>query len=322
MYKGVNRKLQIGVETTYGSLAAMDTVLNYTSESLKVTADKKEEETLLVSKFAKAFSLNGLSVAGDTELILKPENLNTLKYGFYEAAAPVAVVADSVFKHTLVAIPQGTDQSSASILVDRGASVIGYTGLILSSLKLEGKAGEPIKATFSWKGQKELDAQALETTLVNPSLSSFMTFGGSLAVNGIDINGLVQSATVEIDLGLDDPGKTQGSGLYSLEPLHGEKTGSFDISVYWDDDIDTIRTALAKADAYGSVVLAWQSSALIATGYPYKLQITCPKVSVSDCSPSISSKDRMTAKISGKVTEYGDCEPITIETWDARSTKY
>ena len=321
MYKGVNKKLQIGPEGTYGTLATMDTVLNYTSESLKVSADKKEEDTLLVAKFAKAFALNGLSVAGDAALILKPENLKVFKYGFYEAADPTSV-ATGVYKHTLVAIPQGVAQTPASILVDRGASVIGYVGLMLSSLKLEGKAGEPIKATLSWKGQKELDDQTLATALSDPSLASFMTFDGTLSVNGTDINGLVQSASIEFDIGLDDPGKTQGSGLYSLQPLHGEKVGKFDIGVYWDNEIDTIRKALAKKDAYGAINLAWQSPALIATGYPYKFAVSCPAVSISDCTPSISSKDRLTAKIAGNVTENGGAEGVTIEIWDGSSTKY
>jgi|GEM_PF-5542109 len=321
MYKGVNKVLQIGPESVYGTLAKMDSVLNYTSESLKANVDKKEEETLLVSKFAKALSLNGISVSGDTALILKPENLKILKYGFLEAADPTSV-ATGVYKDTLVALPQSASQQPASILIDRGASIVGYVGLILSSLKLEGKAGEPIKATLSWKGQQELDDQALASGLATPSLESFSTFEGTISIGGTDINGLVQSISAEFDMGLDDPGKTQGSGLYSLEPLHGEKTGKFEVTAYWDDAIDSIRKAFAKKDAYAEVALSWQSPALIATGYPYKIGITCPKVSIQDSATSIASKDRLTAKIEGNVTENSGSEGVTIEICDGTSAKY
>jgi len=320
-FYGVGKKLQIGPEASFGTLATMEDQLNYLSESLKLVVSKEAEESLLAEKTVNALNVKGYSVEGDVKVNAKPENLRSIfKYAFYEAAAPTEVTT-GVYKHTLVLLPQGQAQKSASIIVDRGAAVKAYLGLILTALKFEGQAKEQIGVTLSFKGKGVEQDGSLLGTLDDPSLSTFNALNGTISFAGVTITD-VTNASLEIDEGADEGEATYGSGLYNNQALHGLKVVKLSVDAYYNAQSETIRESFFKQDAYVAVVLAWQSAAEIETGYPFKIQFTMPKVAVSPMDPAVSGKDVIKLTIEGQATGNGGSEPLTVEVWDDIATVY
>jgi hypothetical protein len=318
-YTGIGLKLQIGPETTWGTLADPDMNLNYLSHTLKETVTKESEESLLASTTVNALNVNGYSVSGDIELNLKPENLPILKYGFKEPADPTSV-ASGVHKHTLHLLGPKDEQKSFSAIVDEGPKVVGFTGLIPDSYEFSGDAKKPISLKISVKGRAEVSA-TLDETLDDPSLSTFTAISGVVGIGGSSIEGITK-ASVTISESLDEGEATYDSGLYNNKATHGLKEVKTDIEGFYNTTTSTIEETDYRGDVYVAEQITWVSPSMIATGYPYKIVFTLPKVSITDASQSGSGKDTKKITLQGQATGNGGSIPLTIEIWDSVATKY
>ena len=319
-YTGIGSKFQIGDETTYGTLPEMDMTLNYLNESLKLEVKKEDEETLLAGKTINGVNINGYDVSGDFTVNLKPENLSFFKYFLKEEAAPT-MVSTGYYKHTLTFYNPTDEQPSFSATIDRKAKVVAYTGLLASSVSIQGDARSPISVKVSVKGQgKEVDGTISET-LEDPALESFNAIGGSVSIKGSVINDIT-SASIEIDESLDDGAPTYGSGLYNNKHQHGRKIAKPTFDCYYNSATSPIREADYKGNTYIANYIEWVSRSEVSAGNPYKIRFTMPKVSINEASPTVSGKDVIKLTISGNATSNASTEPLTVEIWDNVATKY
>ena len=323
MSMGINKKLQAGQESTYGTKASTLTdSMSYLSESFKFDVEKKAEDSLMVSKTVNGYQVFKYSTSGDFNGILKPDNVGfLLKQALKEPSNPTLKAATTgVYKHSFVGLDIQDVQSSATYTIDRGATVKAYTGCLLDSLKLDSSAGDFVKYTASFKGKDEV-AGTINSGLTNPSKDAFVFTSATISVGGASLT-KVSDFSFSYSNALDEGTQTNGTGMYASMPLHGEKAISIDLTAEYDSATETIREDNFKAGAYAEVILTFTSPDTIETDEPYTVTITMPKVSINTADANVSGKDRIVIKLSGVATENGGVEPLTVDYYSEKTAKY
>lgn len=320
---GINKKLQIGNETEYGTLVPMTENLNYLNESIKLEVEKGSEESLIAGKAISGVDVLAYKVSGSVELNLKPENAGrVLARALGKEPTNPALKADTtgVYEHTLVGVKAGEVLPSFDITVDRGIAIKAYTGLVVESISFKVGAKETVKLTLNVKGKAEVPG-TLNNALEIPELSAFRFVGGKVTVDGTNY-GKVTSLTWDYNNGLDDGFYTISSGMYAEKPEHSLKTSEISFEAEYDNSSEALRENKYIAGNYASIEFEFESKALIEIGEPYKIKVTMPKVSISEASVNVGGKDRIMISVKGVATENGGVEPTTVVVTDDVATKY
>jgi len=320
---GKNAKLQLAIETTYGTLKVPTVAIKHTSESLKLEIDSKSEDTLIGGKVSTGFDIMGFAVSGDVSAYARPEVIGyLLGLAMGAEAAPVLVDGSAAaYQHdfTLIGSDAADILPSASITVDRKVAVKGYTGCKCNSMGIEISQGDYVKLSMSFKGKSE-EAGALQA-LATPTLKAFKFVQGTVKVNGAAA-AYVTGAKIDLSNNLDDGGKTLGSGLYNSEYEHQDREVKISMDVNYIAAVETVRENYFKTGATIALDLEFESSENIEAGYPYSLAISAPLVNITDLSPAVSDTGKLTTTIEGICLENDANEPITISVIDSKDTEY
>ena len=96
---GQDAKLQIGLESSWGTAVVPTVAIDFTSESLKYIPNLISENALIGRKTVGRVDKTGEKVAGGFSMILKPDNVGMLlgaALGSEASAALAAAVAERV----------------------------------------------------------------------------------------------------------------------------------------------------------------------------------------------------------------------------------
>ncbi len=320
---GKNSKLQLGFESAYGTAVTPTAQINHTSESLKLEVSSKSEETLIGGKTYVSKDIMGWSVTGDVSSYARPEEIGYILGLTMGTEAEAALVDGSsgAYEHvfTLIGSSESDALPSATIVIDRKAAVKAFTGIKADSLSLDITAGDYLKATVGLKGKTE-EAGTLQS-LSRSTLKALKFVSGSASINGSSV-AYITGAKIDISNSLDDGGQTLGSGLYNAEYSHADRDIKVNLDVNYNSAVETLRENYFKEGDTIAVVLNFESSETIETGYPYSMTVTMPLVFINDLNPVISDKGTITASIDGTALEDDSNEPITISIVDSISSEY
>jgi hypothetical protein len=131
---GIGTSLGIGKEASYGTIntgAEATKLLNFISESIKLSVERKEEESLLASTSAGSQDIMGHKVAGDFAVIAKPDELGylfALALGAESVGAAEDAYATGSWKHTFVPCSSTATLPSFTTHVDRKQAKKSFVG--------------------------------------------------------------------------------------------------------------------------------------------------------------------------------------------------
>lgn len=320
-YTGTGATLQIGKESSWGSAVAGAKNVNMTSESIKVNADKKVEDTLIASVAPSSRLLMALDVSGSFSGILKPEfagYLLHLAVGGTDTVAANTPVSGA-YTHSIVAATAGGTLPAFTAIVDRRAGVRKYSGCKMDSFSLEAAAGDFVKYTANIKAKDESSGSLAGLSAL--SLSSFKTVNATLTMAGTTY----AAKNVKLNIGnkLEDQGQTYGSGLYKGEPIHGTREITVDVDLNYEASTDTVfDTNYITDTVLATVVLTLYSPSYVTGTTPYAVTITLANVAVTNIERNVGGSGLLTAKISGQATSVSTTAPITVAVVDATSAAY
>jgi len=235
---GSGATLQIGKESAWGTAAAGAKIIDFTSESIKLAPDKKVQDSLIASKAAPAKDLMGLLAQGDTAFVLRPEYAGFLfkaMLGGTDTVAAGSPVAGAN-THTIPLADANGVLPSYTLIIDRKAAVKKYAGCKVSSWSLDAKVGDYVKGSISWMGK---DESVGSLAALSPlALQAFKVVSATCTIGGTSYD--VKSVSLKGDNKLEDVGQTFTSGLYHLEPIHGQRELTVDVEMNYDSAVETL----------------------------------------------------------------------------------
>lgn len=318
--QGQGSKLQIGLETAWGTKVAPTVNIGYVSESMKWIPNYKEEDTLVGGITTGRMDKFGSKVEGDVNFIVHPENVGWLLWAHFGAEG-TATASGSAYTHAFTHVTAGTSNSlpKFTMVIDRIIAAHAFTSCKSDTLKLSAKVNDYLRATFSLRGYSE-------TTSSIVALSDSVTRGLKFHHGAVSIAG---SATVDItsfDLtdsnGLDNDHYVMNGSAYMAEIEPNNRSITATAEVLYDTAQNAFRSSYFVAGTPCSVIVTFTSDEMAAGTDPYKLTITLPNCYITDASPTVSGPDRLRYTMALTATHQSSTTPITVTVQDGRATKY
>lgn len=320
---GRDAKLQIGVETTWGTAVTPTAEVAFNSEDLRLNLGYISEDALVGAKTQGQMDIGSEKVEGGFQFIAKPDDY----FGIILAAAlgseatAAQVDTTTAYDHVFTPLAGGTSSSLPHItaVVDRKTGVFGYSSCKINSLELSAQKGDYLRGTVSVVGYDEV-SDALES-LTAPTTKAFKFSHGSITIDGTPYDE-IEGVSWSYNNNLENDLQTLGSGanMAEIEPQAREITVSLD--VLDSSDLDTMRTNKFKAGSTADVVLTFESDETIEAGYYYTLTLDMPLCYITEDNPTVSGPERLRHSISLTATEDASNEAVTVTLRDDSSSDY
>lgn len=325
MITGNNAKLQIGVESTYGTAVTTTQEIQFISESLRRNLNKKDEGVLTGGRATSKVATLSKSTGGNISILARPDDIGYLLGCLLGVEGTPAQISPSTtaYKHTFTALDVADDSRLPSLTakIDRINDIFVYNGVKIDSISFSAQPEDFLKLDVSLFGQAEAGSGSL-ATLSPSTLKAFRFAWGSLSYNSGTIADIT-SIKLNYNNNLVKNVQTTGSGYYFYEPDPAARDIQVELEALYNTDVADFETAYGD-DSLAELVLTFTSEeeADDANNIPYKLTITLPNVQITDCVANISSPDAVKAQIKAKAVEDGTDELITVELQNLRSTAY
>jgi len=318
--QGSGSKLQIGLESTWGTKVAPTVNIGYTSETMKLIPNYKEEDTLVGAKTTGRMDTFGKKVEGDVNLIVHPDTIGWLLWEHFGAEGN-ATADGSAYTHafTHVAAGAATSLPHFTMVIDRIVSAYAFVSCKSDQMKLSCKVNDYLRATFTLRGHSEVNSTIV--TLSDSTTKGLKFSHGSVTVGGAsyaEVTGfdLTDSNNLENDLYV-----MNGSAyMMEIEPNARSTTGTME--VLYSSTTEGTRSSYFLTATPCSVVLTFTSDEEAATDAPYQLTITMPNCYFTDASPNVNGPERLRQTLNFTASQQSGTEAITVTLRDARSTKY
>lgn len=318
---GSGAAIHFGKESEYGTAVAGTHIINFTSEGIKVNAEKADEGNLLASVSPTSRDLMALTVDGNISFILRPEFAGALfkaAFGGTDEVTADSPIAGAT-KHTIGLVAANGTLPSYTVIVNRKVSVKKYSGVKIDSLQLDAAAGDYVKGQITVKGKDETTGEL--ATLDPLSLQSFRCVGATLKLAGETYD--VSSSSFNISNALQDAPQTYASGLYSGEPVQGVREITIDFEIPYSDSIDTLSESYLKTEAsLASAELTFKSPSMITGSTPYQITIKMNNIAITDVTSNVGGSGIITSSVSGIALAVGSTAPATVEIIDDTTTAY
>lgn len=313
-YTGTGASAQFGKESVFGTSVVPTSLINLTSESMKLTVNKSDEGSLLASKTAMSRDLLDVTVDGSIDFILRPEFAGLL---FQSALGGSDTVTDNsvtgYFDHTINLAAVSSDLPSITVVIGRKAAVKKYAGCTISTLSLDCAANDYVKGTIEVKGVNEEEGTL--ATLASYTIPSYRCTSATFTVGGTSYD--ISSSSFKIDNALEDAPKTYSSGLYASQPQHGIRSTTISFDMPYSNSVETLKSTLLTTETNSAIVLTFTS-----TDSNYKIKITMPNVAIDSCTNNVTGTGVITASLSGVALSSGSTEPLSVVITDATQTAY
>lgn len=318
---GRDSKLQVGLESSWGTPVSTTVQLPFTSESLAYIPNYIEEDALVGAKTSSRMDVSGVKTEGDLSMLVKPDAIG-LMLGATLGEETVTDVSSTVHEHAFTPVAGGTSGSlpNVTLAVDRKVSIFRYISQKINEMSLESEVNDYLRSTFSLIGYDEAEVGSM-ASLSQPTKRAFQFTDGSITVDGssfVDVTSL--SLTYGNSLEDDLYTMQSGDNMKEIEPQGREITSSIDV-LYSSETNDT-RTNKFKTGTTASVVITFKSTEEIEVGTNYELKIEMPLCYITEANPQVGGPERITQSLSLKATEDDSNEAITITLTDGQSTKY
>lgn len=320
MINGNSVVLQLGEETTYGTVVTPDAQVKISSESYKPAYNKAEEGLATGGRGSGKVQTMGISVDGGFSTLLRPDMGNILKWLCGVSASPVA--EGDGYKHVFTAIGTGLNDSlpSFSTVIDRKAGVFAYTGCKVNSASFSAASGDYVKLDVTVNAKNEATG-TLNTSATPSSLKAFRFAGGKVKINNTSVAD-VTNIKLDYNNNLSTGVQTTETGNYYLEPECGTRQITASLELIYSASAETIRSQLYKTDDTFALVLEFTSDEEIATGENYKLTVAMPCCQCSDADANMGGLDTLSQNMTVNVVDNLSDELITFTLINDDSTQY
>jgi len=320
---GRDAKLQIGVETTWGTSVTPTAEVAFNSEDLRLSLGYISEDALVGAKTKGQMDIGSEKVEGGFQFIAKPDDYFgiILAATLGDEATAAQVDTSTAYDHVFTPLAGGTTTSLPKItaVVDRKTGVYGYSSCKVSSLELSAQKGDYLRGTVSVVGYDE-ESSSL-ASLTAPTTKAFKFSHGTITVDSTEYDE-IEGVSFSYNNNLENDLQTLGSGanMAEIEPQAREITMSLD--VLDSTDLASLRTSKFKAGATADVVLTFTSEETIEAGYYYTLTIDMPLCYITEDNPSVSGPERLRHSVSLTATEDSSNEAVTVTLRDDNSSDY
>ncbi len=327
-FSGNDTKLQIGLESTYGTGVTPTVQLEFLSESLHQTNTSVESDALVGGVTTPYYIRVGSKVEGDTSIEIHPDKIGELLYAALGVEGDASLVSGalSTYEHAFTPVKGGTSLPSLTAVVDKKADVFSYTGLKVDSLSLDTDAGSLLTSTISMIGQKENSGQSVETLSVsalNPfnfnDMKIYFGTAGSVAATNL---GEATSMSFSYSNNLENDLYVADGTEYMSEIDYQQREITLDVESLYNDDTNAYRESNFKTGDKLSVRVEFTHPTEVESGYNYKLIIDMLNCVITDAPNDISGAERITIPLSIKALEANGDQAITITVNDDLSSKY
>ncbi len=172
-----------------------------------------------------------------------------------------------------------------------------YTGCKVDSFSLEGAAGDYVKFTVSVKAKDESTGSLASLSAL--ALQSFKTVNATLTLGGTTYDS--KSVKFNLKNNLQDVGQTYGSGLYNLEPIHGQREATVDIDLNYGSDTETLFDTNYVTDTkIASIVWTLKSPSVVTGSTNYTVTITLNNVAITSVERNVNGAGVLVAKVSDR----------------------
>ena len=314
-YTGTGSRLQAGKEASFAQAAGPTTLVDLTSESIKVAVEKGDEGSLLGSKTATNRDLLAVTVEGSVSFILRPESAGLILHAALGGEDTCTQVGDSdSYTHTITLCDVNEALPSLTIAVDRKAAIKRYAGCTISTLSLDCAAGDYVKGSMDIKGTTE-ESGTINAALKGFSIPSYRCTNATFTVNGTTFD--ITSASMKIDNALESAPRTYASGLYAGQPQHGKRTVTINFEIPYSSEVETLKGSYLTSEENASVELTFSSPK-----EGHSITVTLSHVAIGEVSANIGGTGILSSSISGEALSVGEAEPVTVVITDKISTPY
>ncbi len=318
--QGSGSKLQIGLETDWGTKVAPTVNIGYTSETMKFIPNYKQEDTLVGAKTTGRMDLFGKKVEGDINLIVHPDNVGWLLWEHFGAEGD-ATADGSAYTHAFTHVAAGASTSLPhfTMVIDRIVSAYAFVSCKSNQMKLDCKVNDYLRATFSLRGYSEANSTIVE-------LSDSATKGLKFSHGAVEVAGSPYAEVTSFSLtdnnNLEDDLYVMNGSAYmiEIEPNARETTGTME--VLYSATTEGTRSSYFLTGTVCSVIVTFTSDEEAATDKAYQLTIALPNCYITDASPNVGGPERIRQTLNFTASEQSATEAITVTLRDARATKY
>lgn len=317
---GTGSKLQIGLESDWGTKVAPTVNIGYTSESMKFIPNYKQEDTLVGAKTTGRMDIFGRKVEGDINLIVHPDNIGWLLWEHFGAEGD-ATAAGSAYTHAFTHVAPSSSASlpNFTMVIDRVVSAFCFTSCKSASMKLSAKVNDYLRATFSIRGYNEVTSSIV-------TLTDSATRGIKFSHGAVTLAGSAYAEVTSFDLddnnNLENDLYVMNGSAYMIEIEPGMRETTGNIEVLYSSTTEGTRATYFKTGTVCSAVITFTSDEMVAGTDPYKLTITLPNIYITDASPQVGGPDRIRQTLAFTASQQSGTEAITVTLQDGKATKY
>lgn len=302
---GVGSVLQAGVQSSWGTSVAPDTLINMTSEGINLTINKESEGSLLGSKTEQSRDLTSIRVDGSVSTILKPEFAEFI----FKQALGIETTGTNLKRYTLA--NPGVDLPLSTFVLRRGGEETSkwnektYPDITITSISIEATAQQYVTCDLNIVGTKELNAEqtgAQELDNLSFTKGSYRCTSASLVFGDAGTNPTagstcfpVESTTITIDNGVTESPATYCSGFYAERPIMGQRTVNVSFTIPYNVLTENFREAYYKSEHEVAFKLKFTSK----DSPDEYVEIFMPKVALTNGSGNVGGAELIDCSFEG-----------------------
>ncbi len=306
MIYGNSGRVQIGLETVeYGTAGTMTNQIQIKSESLKYEPNKKNEGVLTGGKTGGKVYTMSKGASGNLTLNVRPDELGYflgLAFGVEDSTPNLVLGSTGAYEHTFT--PTDSALKSATIKVDRVASVVQYPGAVVNTLAFKAAPEDYLTLDIGFLCKTEEASTAITPISLSP-LQPIKFYHGSVKIEGVEVADITN-----LSFNYDNKAEklfTTETGAFMREPEVGVREAKMELEVLYSADSEEYRTDYFLADATFEIEFQFISDEEIETGFPYSWTVNIPVAQIQESTPAnLSGPDKMMQTLSVVAVDPAD----------------
>jgi Phage tail tube protein len=322
---------QVGMkkETTYGTRAVPTEFYEFVSEGGTRNIRYLESRQLRAGRFFQSGPRRVVTTR-DAEFSMSGEVPNKgfgsiLDLGHGNTVTPVVQGATTAYLQTHNWTNDPTKSATFQVAkpsTNGTANPFDYTGCMLSGLTLGCEVDGWLTFDATFDAQDEDTAQTLATASYQTALEGFHFQQCVVTVNGVVQNLTTGSLVRSMSLDLSLPRASERFGLRSsavkAKPILNDYTpGSGTLGFEFTD---MTQYGLYTAGSKVAIIIAFTSSTLAGTGFPFSITFTIPQAQFTGSTPAVGGPDILGFDAPFTILDDGTNPPITVTIMETRST--
>jgi hypothetical protein len=313
---GNNAVLQLGTETSYGTVAVMSDVVRFSSADFKPVYNKKDDGLLTGKLIGSGKETMSVKTGGNLSTLAKPKTTGIfLKGAFGVEKLGAQDETTKKYPHTFTLAGNGeTDYlPSFTATVDKKAGIFSYNGLVIDSLNMSAAAEDYLKLDIVFVGKDE-ETGTLAKNLTVETAKAFKFRGGKAYIENTEVAD-VTSMKYEHKNNTKSA-QTTSTGLYFSQPQQGTREITSEIEIVYSSATEALRGNWWKKDN----TFAFRLNFADDDGNTLSLEILAAQVTACD-PPAMSGTDELKQSVSVQAVA-GDSEPVTAVLTNDKAEAY